>query len=161
MVENSNKNHEHLEENKNVPSKKKNYFPEYPDPSKLAILRTLSLRHTGSNPSIGGSQLILRVDEPKFLVHTFLDKAEPSSSRLAFRLDPCSTTLPRYGASGAGGRGSTLASISMVILASKNRWACWCKGGQGLSLNQGDRQPTPPDHVPPPEIAGVPYFSGL
>ena len=31
-------------------------------PSKLAILRTLPLRHTGSNPSIGGSK-ILRVHE--------------------------------------------------------------------------------------------------
>ena len=40
-------------------SKKKTYYPKYPDPSKRAILRTLPLRHTGSNPSIGGSQLIL------------------------------------------------------------------------------------------------------
>ena len=30
-------------------------YPKYPDPSKLAILRTLPLRQTGSNRSIGGS----------------------------------------------------------------------------------------------------------
>ena len=36
-------------------------YPKDPDPSKLAIFRTLPLRHTGSNPFIAGSLVILRV----------------------------------------------------------------------------------------------------
>ena len=40
-----------------------NTYPKYPDPSKLAILRTRTPA-LGSNPSIiGGSLLILRVDK--------------------------------------------------------------------------------------------------
>ena len=38
------------------------FYPKYPDPSKVPILRTYTpLRHTGSYPSIGGSLGILRV----------------------------------------------------------------------------------------------------
>jgi len=49
-------------------------------PSKLAILRTLPLRHTGSNPSIGGSK-ILRECTPTLSVTPFSSSSCTNISR--------------------------------------------------------------------------------